>query len=51
MKALLLLPVLLLVSCQPIADSIKDDVDEVIEGIAEGLEEAITTSGGVIEVE
>ena len=50
MKRLLVLPLLLLVSCQPVADSIKDDVDEVIQGVAEGLEEALVNSG-LIEVE
>lgn len=50
MKQLLLLPLLLLVSCQPVADSIKDEVDQVIEGINEGLEAAIS-SGGLIVID
>lgn len=49
MKKLLVLPLLLLVSCQPIADSIQEEVDQVIVGVSNELREALENSGVTID--
>lgn len=49
MKRLTLLSLLLLVSCQPIADNIKDEVDQVIVEVSGGLREALEQSGVTID--